>query len=99
MHAWEAIQKTLNHIEEHLGEEVQIEELAEIAVLSLFYYQRLFTRLVKTSVRDYIKLRDWQSILLVQKRKKARKTPDLQIGNCPYENMSSVALNRKITNR
>jgi len=57
MHAWEAIQKTLNHIEEHLGEEIQIEELAEIAILSLFYYQRLFTRLVKTSVRDYIKLR------------------------------------------
>lgn len=57
MHAWEAIQKTLNHIEEHLGEEIQIEELAEIAVLSLFYYQRLFTRLVKTSVREYIKLR------------------------------------------
>lgn len=57
MHAWEAIQKTLNYIEEHIGEEIQIEELADIAVLSLFYYQRLFTRLVKTSVRDYIKLR------------------------------------------
>lgn len=57
MHAWEAIQKTLNHIEEHLDEEIHIEELAETAVLSLFYYQRLFTRLVKTSVRDYIKLR------------------------------------------
>lgn len=57
MHAWEAIQKTLNHIEEHLDEEIRIEELAETAVLSLFYYQRLFTRLVKTSVRDYIKLR------------------------------------------
>lgn len=57
MHAWEAIQKTLNHIEEHIGEEIKIEELAEIAALSLFYYQRLFTRLVKTSVREYIKLR------------------------------------------
>lgn len=57
MHAWEAIQKTLNHIENHIGEDMQIEELAEIAALSLFYYQRLFTRLVKTSVRDYIKLR------------------------------------------
>lgn len=57
MHAWEAIQKTLNHIEEHLVEEIEIEELAEIAQLSLFYYQRLFTRLVKTSVRNYIKLR------------------------------------------
>lgn len=57
MHAWEAIQKTLNHIEQHVDEEIQIEELAEIAALSLFYYQRLFTRLVKKPVREYIKLR------------------------------------------
>lgn len=57
MHAWQAIQKTLDYIENHIGEEMQIEELAEIAGISLFYYQRLFTRLVKTSVRDYIKLR------------------------------------------
>ena len=57
MHAWEAIQKTLNHIEEHLDEEIQIEELAAIASLSLFYFQRLFTRLVKKPVREYIKLR------------------------------------------
>lgn len=57
MHAWEAIQKTLNHIEEQIGEEIKIEELAEMAALSLFYYQRLFTRLVKKPVREYIKLR------------------------------------------
>lgn len=57
MHAWEAIQKTLDYIEEHIGEEIKIEELAETAALSLFYYQRLFSRLVKKSVREYIKLR------------------------------------------
>ena len=57
MHAWEAIQRTLNHIEEQIGEEIQIEELAKIAALSLFYYQRLFARLVKRPVREYIKLR------------------------------------------
>ncbi len=57
MHAWEAIQKTLNHMESHIGEEIQIEELAQIAALSLFYYQRLFARLVKRPVREYIKLR------------------------------------------
>ncbi len=72
MHAWEAIQKTLNHIEEHLGEEIQIEELAEIAVLSLFYYQRLFTRLVKTSVRDYIKLRRLAKSLTMLRDKENR---------------------------
>ena len=72
MHAWEAIQKTLNHIEEHLDEEIQIEELAEIAVLSLFYYQRLFTRLVKTSVRDYIKLRRLAKSLTMLRNKENR---------------------------
>lgn len=57
MHAWESIQKTLNYIEENIGEEIKIEELAEISTLSLFYYQRLFARLVKKPVREYIKLR------------------------------------------
>ena len=57
MHAWEAIQKTLDFIEEHIGENIKIEELAETASLSVFYYQRLFSRLVKKPVREYIKLR------------------------------------------
>ena len=57
MHAWEAIQKTLEHIEERISEDFKIEELADIAALSPFYYQRLFSRLVKKPVREYIKLR------------------------------------------
>ena len=57
MHAWEAIQKTLDYIENQIGDELPIEGLAETAALSLFYYQRLFTRLVKKPVREYIKLR------------------------------------------
>lgn len=57
MHAWEAIQKTLDNIEDHIGEDITIEELSETAALSVFYYQRLFSRLVKKPVREYIKLR------------------------------------------
>lgn len=57
MHAWEAIRKTLNYVEEHIGAEISIDELAQIASLSPFYYQRLFTRLVKKPVREYIKTR------------------------------------------
>ncbi|MCL2052709.1 MAG: AraC family transcriptional regulator [Lachnospiraceae bacterium] len=57
MQAWEAIQKTLDYLEERIEEEHQIEDLADIAALSLFYYQRLFSRLVKKPVREYIKLR------------------------------------------
>lgn len=57
MHAWEQIQLTVDYIEEHLSEEIKIEYLAQLAALSQFYYQRLFSRLVKKPVNEYIKLR------------------------------------------
>lgn len=57
MYAWEQIQKTIEFIEKHLGEEIHIEALAKMAALSPFYYQRLFSRLVKKPVAEYVKLR------------------------------------------
>jgi len=57
MHAWEQIQITVDYIEKHLSEEIKIENLAKLALLSQFYYQRLFSRLVKRPVNEYIKLR------------------------------------------
>lgn len=57
MHAWEAIQSSLNYIEDHLMENINIEALAKVAALSPYYFQRLFGRLVKKSVNEYVKLR------------------------------------------
>lgn len=57
MHAWEQIQITVDYIEEHISEEIKIENLAKLASLSQFYYQRLFSRLVKKPVYEYVKLR------------------------------------------
>lgn len=57
MHAWEAIQNAVEHIETHLGDKIKLEELAQIAALSPFYFQRLFSRLVKKPVMEYVKLR------------------------------------------
>ncbi|RDU24960.1 AraC family transcriptional regulator [Anaerosacchariphilus polymeriproducens] len=57
MHAWEQIQITVDYIEEHLSENIKINDLAKMASLSQFYYQRLFSRLVKKPVNEYIKLR------------------------------------------
>lgn len=57
MHAWEQIQITVDYIEEHISKEIKIENLAKLASLSQFYYQRLFTRLVKKPVMEYVKLR------------------------------------------
>lgn len=57
MYAWEAIQKALDYIEGHLDEEMEVEALARAAALSPFYFQKLFSRLVKKPLREYIKLR------------------------------------------
>ena len=57
MPAWEQIQVTINYIEGHLNQEITIAALAEKAGLSQFYYQRLFHRLVKKPVAEYIRLR------------------------------------------
>ncbi len=57
MHAWEQIQQTIEFIEDHLDEEIDIVSLAKMASLSPFYYQRLFSRLVKKPVAEYVKLR------------------------------------------
>lgn len=57
MHAWEQIQETIEFIENHLSSEISIDSLAKRAALSPFYYQRLFSRLVKKPVAEYIKLR------------------------------------------
>ena len=55
MQAWEAIQKTLDYMEEHYEEELTIEQLSTIAHLSRFYYQRLFYRLTGYTVSEYLR--------------------------------------------
>lgn len=39
-----------------MAKELDIEVLAETSSFSLFYYERLFSRLVKKTVREFIKL-------------------------------------------
>lgn len=57
MYAWESIQKVLDYIEDNLTQNHSPEELSKVAALSPFYFQRLFTRLVKRPVSEYIKMR------------------------------------------
>ena len=52
MHAWEAVQKSVD-----LQENIRAEALAEIIGLSPFYFQRLFKRLVNKPLQEYVKLR------------------------------------------
>lgn len=57
MHAWEAVQKSVDYVEENIKEELSIEELAKVSFLSMYYFQKLFSRLVGKTVNEYIKAR------------------------------------------
>lgn len=57
MYAWQAIQESIDYIENHYQETIDVETLASIAHLSQYYYQRLFHRLTHKTVNEYVKLR------------------------------------------
>lgn len=57
MYAWEAIQQSINYIEDHIEEKLNNDRLAQVAGLSCFYYQRLFHRLVQKTPMEYLRLR------------------------------------------
>lgn len=57
MKAWTSIQQTLDYIEANLSKDLKLQDLADQGNLSLFYFQKLFKRLVNKSVMEYVKLR------------------------------------------
>ena len=58
MQGWvEGIQHSIDYIEEHLTDSLEIEEIARIAALSPFYYQRIFGALCGMTVGEYIRAR------------------------------------------
>ena len=58
MQGWiEGIQASIDFIDEHLTEPLDITEVAGIAGLSAFYYQRIFGALCGITVGDYIRAR------------------------------------------
>lgn len=72
MYAWEAIQNAINYIEDRLSEEIKMETLSRVASLSPYYFQRLFKRLVKKPVNEYVKLRRLANASEVLKNKDKR---------------------------
>lgn len=58
MQGWiEGFQKSIDFIEENLTEELEIEDIADKAALSPFYYQRIFGALCGMTVGEYIRAR------------------------------------------
>lgn len=89
MHAWEQIQETIEYIEEHLNEELKTESLANVAALSPFYYQRLFSRLVKKPVAEYVKLRRMaKATELLQKKEQRILDIALELGFSSHEHFT-----------
>jgi AraC-like DNA-binding protein/predicted transcriptional regulator YdeE len=57
MIAWQSIQTTVDWIEDHLADELTVCDLAGVACLSPYYFQRLFKRMVGKPVMEYVRLR------------------------------------------
>ena len=58
MQGWiEGLQSSIDFIEQHLTDELDIEEIAGKAALSPFYYQRIFGALCGMTVDEYIRAR------------------------------------------
>ncbi len=58
MQGWiERLQGSIDYIEQHLTDELEIGEIAEKAALSPFYYQRIFGALCGMTVGEYIRAR------------------------------------------
>ncbi len=57
MYTGEIIEEILDYIEEHIEDKIKNVSLAEMTGLSPFYFQRIFKRIVRKPVQEYIKLR------------------------------------------
>lgn len=56
--AWvESLQKAINYMEEHLLEEITIDDIANQANASTFHFQRTFSVLTDVSVGEYLRRR------------------------------------------
>lgn len=53
----EAIGKAIQYIEEHITEELSVEEIARYVNISTFYFQRGFSMLCGFTVSEYIRNR------------------------------------------
>ncbi len=53
----EALQKAINYIEDHLLEDISIEDIAKQANSSAFHFQRTFTILTDVTVGEYLRRR------------------------------------------
>ena len=66
----ERLNQSMNYIEEHLTDEIDYEQLGQIACCSAYHYQRMFTYMAGITLAEYIR-----------RRKMSLAAVDLQGGN------------------
>ncbi len=57
MNWMKAMSDSIDYIEDHLETSLQVKDIAGIAIVSPFYYQRMFSMLTNMSVQEYIRKR------------------------------------------
>lgn len=58
------IQRAIDYIEEHLKDELPTESIADVAYLSMWHFQRVFSAIVGDSVKEYVRKRRLASALI-----------------------------------
>ncbi len=53
----ERLNGAINYIEEHLGEEIDLNEVAKIACCSMYHFQRMFAYMADIPLSEYIRRR------------------------------------------
>lgn len=86
----ERLNASLNYIEEHLSEVIEINDLAQIACCSSYHYQRMFTYIAGIPLSEYLRRRR-MSIAAVELQQSEIKIIDLAL---KYGYNSPTAFNR-----
>lgn len=86
----ERLNASLNYIEEHLSEVIEIDDLAQIACCSNYHYQRMFTYIAGIPLSEYLRRRR-MSIAAVELQQSEIKIIDLAL---KYGYNSPTAFNR-----
>ncbi|WP_370775112.1 AraC family transcriptional regulator [Holdemania massiliensis] len=86
----ERLNASLNYIEEHLTEAIEIDDLAQIACCSSYHYQRMFTYIAGIPLSEYLRRRR-MSIAAVELQQSEIKIIDLAL---KYGYNSPTAFNR-----
>ena len=86
----ERLNASLNYIEEHLSEVIEIDDLAQIACCSSYHYQRMFTYIAGLPLSEYLRRRR-MSIAAVELQQSEIKVIDLAL---KYGYTSPTAFNR-----